>query len=198
MAQDDRPGSPRDELQEALRDLARQQRRAPSPTPGEEVAEAVERIAERQREERRRRPPSRWARAKWPAMGVATLALVVVCVIVLWPEPLPPAAESATEAVEGFWRAIIGGRYEAATVYCPSLVDRYGSRAQAARFLKGHFSSNPPTMVRNVTVSGTVPDSLDLIVDYEVIRRSGSPFSGQAVVTDTGDRKQGYVIVSGI
>jgi hypothetical protein len=114
------------------------------------------------------------------------------------PEPLPPPAESATEAVEGFWKAIIAGKYQGATVYCPSLVDKYGSREQAARYLKEQFQANPPMVVRNVELSETIPDSLDLIVTYEVIRRTGSPLTGQAVVMDTRDPERGYVILSGI
>ena len=199
MAEGDKPTSPEDEIEEALRDLERRQRE-PEPKPREEVADAVRRIAEEQREERARRArkPSPLAKAKWPAFIILSLAVVAACVVVLMPERLPPPAESATEAVEGFWKAIIAGKYRAATVYCPSLVDKYGSREQAARYLKQQFEANPPTVVRNVEVADTMPESPNLIVYYEVIRRTGSPITGQAVVLDTDDPKRGYVIVTGI
>jgi len=206
MAQGGKPTSPGDELQEALRDLERLQRapapkpQEPEPKPGEEVEEAVRRIAEEQREERARRArkPSPLAKAKWPILILLSLAVVVACVMILLPEPLPPPAESATEAVEGFWQAVIAGKYQGATVYCPSLVDKYGSREQAARYLKEQFQANPPMVVRNVELGETEPDSLNLIVTYEVIRRTGSPLTGQAVVMDTRDPERGYVILSGI
>ena len=200
MSQGGKPTDPQDELQEALRELERQRRAAPKPIPREAVEDAVKAIAEQQREERERgaKGPSRLAKLKWPIMGVLTLAILVVCAIIFWPKPLPPPAESPIEAVEGFWKAIAAGNYRAATVYCPSLVDRYGSPEQAGRFLKDHFQSNPPTVVRSVKVAGNVPDSSDLIVDYEVMLRSGQPQTGQAIVSDTQDPKRGYVIVSGI
>ena len=206
MAQGEKPTNPEDELQEALRDLERLRRapapkpQEPEPTPREEVEEAVRRIAEEQLEERARRArkPSPLAKAKWPVLILLSLAVVAWCVMLLLPEPMPPPAESATEAVDGFWKAVIAGKYQGATVYCPSLVDKYGSREQAARYLKEQFQANPPTVVRNVQLADTMPESANLIVNYEVIRRSGSPITGQAVVLDTKDPKQGYVIVAGI
>ena len=200
MSQGSKPGDSQDELQEALRELERQRRAAPKPIPREAVQDAIKEIAEQQREEKARgaKGPSRLATLKWPIIAVLTLAILVVCAIIFRPAPLPPPAESAAEAVEGFWKATAAGNYRAATVYYPSLVDRYGSPEQAGRFLKDHFQGNPPTVVRSVKVAGNVPDSLDLIVDYEVVLRSGKPQIGQAIVTDTQDPKRGYVILSGI
>ncbi len=172
----------------------------PEEVPTEEVAEAVRQIAIEQREEkaRRARRPSFLVRLKWPALVTASVILAVVCIIALWPKPLPPPALSPTAAVQGFWEAVIKGDYRGATVYYPALVERYGSREQAAQFLKSHFDTNPPTVVRNVTLVGTDPESLELIVTYEVVRRSGSPTVGQAIVVDTKDPKRGCVIVGGI
>jgi hypothetical protein len=205
-----KPGKPADdaydELQDALRELERQQRPGASPGArrgsGEEqkqdVADAVREIAELQREERRARPAPRLSKAKWPLLGIAIAAFVVAAVIVFRPEPLPPPAKSAPEAVEGFWTAIIAGRYEGATVYVQFLVTRYGSRKQAALELKRLFEDNPPVTLRKVELVGNVPDSPDLLVDYEVIRRSGRPLTGQAVVMDSGDPKTGFTITGGI
>ncbi len=205
MTQGDRPTNPQDELEEALRQLEQRQRRAAQRSKlqevsTEEVSEAVRQIAVEQKEEkaRRARKPSFLARAKWPLLSVLSALAVIVCIAVLWPKPLPPPATSATAAVQGFWAAVIKGDYRGATVYYPALIERYGSREQAAQFLKRHFSTNPPTVVRNVVETGTKPDSLELIVTYEVVHRSGSPTVGQAVVVDTKDPKQGFVIVGGI
>jgi hypothetical protein len=131
-------------------------------------------------------------------LGVLGVAFVVAAVIGLWPKPLPPPAESAQEAVSGFWGAVVEGDFEGATVYAPFLVDRYGSRKQAANFLAKMWQGNPPTVVREVSALGPVPDSSDLLVSYEVVRRSGSPITGQALVQNTGDPKRGYVIAGGI
>lgn len=201
MSQAGKPeGEGQDELEEALRQLEQQQRQAAArpPPPREEVEEAVRRIAEQQREEREARAPSRFAKARWPVLGVAAAGFVVVVAILFWPEPLPPPAQSPTEAVRGFWSAVVARRYEAATIYWPGLVDRYGSRKQAARFLAETFRADPPTAVRNVELAGEVPDSSDVLVNCEVLRRSGRPITRQAVVRDSEDPSKGYIITGGI
>jgi len=162
------------------------------------VEDAVREIAEQQREERRVRPRSRLSRAKWILLGVAMVGFVAGAAIALRPAPLPPPATSAVEAVRGFWTAIIAGDYEGATVYTPFLMARYGSRKQAALQLKRLFHENPPVALRSVELAGTVPDSADLLVGYEAVRKSGRPLTGQAVVMDSGDPKVGFTITGGI
>jgi hypothetical protein len=198
MSQRDKPGGDAyDELQDALRQLERQQRRA-GEEPKEDVQAALREIAEQQREERRARPPSRLSRLKWPLLILAIAAFVAAAVIVFRPEPLPPPARSAPEAVRGFWTAMIAGHYEGATVYTPFIVSRYGSRKQAALYLERLFKENPPVVLRSVELTGNLPDSPELLVSFEVIRKSGRPLTGQAVVMESPDPKAGFVITGGI
>jgi Sec-independent protein translocase protein TatA len=188
-------GDSHDELEEALRQLQRPKRTEARPR--EEVQEAVREIAEQQkaeakaRKERVARPP--WL--IWALIGSVVLIAVVLAVILLRPEPLPPPAATAQEAVSGFWRSLIDGKYEAATVYYPSMVDKYGSRKQAAEKLREHFGDNPPVRISKVGEPEQVPDSTDTRVSYEVYLRSGSPRGGDAIVSSEGG---GYVIVAGI
>jgi hypothetical protein len=189
----------RDELQEALRQLQRP-RRPTAEKPTEEVKEAVRELAEQQRAAAERRPrPGRPARLTWAGIAFILIAVVVIAVILGRPEPPPPPATSAQEAVRGFWRSLIAGKYEAAAFYCSrEIVDKYGSRKQAGERLKEQFGSNPPVRVVKIGEPEQLPDSSDLRVTYEVYLRSGTPRSGDAIVTDSGDPKVGYVIRAGL
>lgn len=217
-------GDGEDDLTEALRQLEKQQKKAPD-TPQQPATpadtEAAKRRARREREEAHRRArgdiegaveairerqlaeekvaakkkaPRRWP---WIVLGVGVLALAAVAVLALRPEPLPPPAVSAKDAVRGFWGAIAENHYEGATVYYPALVDKYGSRKQAAIYLARKFGEDPVTKV-DVGEAEPLPESDDLRVAYEVWRRSGRPYSGEFVVRDSGSEKAGFVIVTGM
>jgi len=212
-----------DDLAEALRQLERQQKKpaeAGARRPSEqdlerrrqerereadhrrsrnEVQGAVEAIRERQIAQERA-APSRRARpspARWIVIGVIAIAAIVSTAIALWPEPLPPPAVSPQEAVRGFWGQIIAEKYEGASVYYPALIDKYGSRKQAALFLEQELAADPPTKV-NVSEPEPLPDTEDLRVGYEVWRRSGRPRTGEFIVRDTGGEETGYIIVIGL
>jgi hypothetical protein len=186
-----------DDLEEALRQLQRGRRPAAG-RPREEVQEAVREIAEQQKAVATARRGGVPAWAKWAAIIVVVAAVAVAVFLSLRKEPLPPPAASAPEAVTGFWQAVIGHKYEAATVYYPSLVDKYGSLGQAAEGLKEHFGENPPVKLSRLGEPEQVPDSADVRISYEIYLRSGTPRSGDAIVTDTGDPQTGFVIVAGI
>ncbi len=213
-----------DELAEALRQLERAQQRRPEQTEGpaaegpaaeeeaakrqaqeereaehersrEEIEGAVEALRERQVAER---APGRAApsRAPWIALGVVVVGAITAGFILLRPKPLPPPAATPRAAVEGFWEAIAQGHYQGATVYYPALIDRYGSRRQAALYLEQHFGDDPPMKV-TVGEPEELPDSADLRVSYEVWRRSGRPRTGECIVRDSGSEETGYVILTG-
>jgi len=80
-------------------------------------------------------------------------------------------------------------------VYYPGLVDKYGSRQQAAVYLKQSFESDPP---RNVTVGEAepLPDTADVRVSFEVWRRSGRPRTGEFIVRRS-EADGGYIIIAG-
>ena len=196
-------GDSNDDLEKALRELQRPQKRQPKSDAEDEqetraeVQDAVRKLAEQQKVAAEARKP-RAPRPAWliPVL-VAAVALVaiIVAVIVLKPEPLPPPATTAQGAVSGFWRALIDGKYEAATVYCPSMVEKYGSRKQAAERLRETFGQNPPVQLSKVGDPEELPDSADLRISYEIYLRSGTPRNGEAIVaSDDG----AYVIVAGI
>ena len=132
----------------------------------EDVQEAVAEILEERAAAARR--PRRRARlgptARWTLLGVVVVGLAAAGLMALRPRPLPPAATSAQEAVDGFWKALIAGDYEGATVYCPMLIARYGSRKQAALVLRQYFGDNPPVTVHAVGEAEQLPDSDDLRV----------------------------------
>jgi len=212
----------KDDLTEALRELERQQKRARKP---EETAEqppldveaarqrvqkereaehkrsrqdiqgAVEAIRERQVAEkavvRKKARPARWI-----ALGIVLVAIIAAGIVLLRPEPLPPPAATPSAAVSGFWKAISQRHYIGATVFYPALVDRYGTRKQAAVYLKDRFEKDPVTKV-TVGEAEPLPDSDDLRVSYEVWRRSGRPTSGDFIVRDSGSEETGYVIIAG-
>jgi hypothetical protein len=215
-------GDSKDELEEALRQLERQQKKpagtqpsAPADTDAakrraqrEREAEhkrargdiqgAVEAIRERQEAEQRAavrvKGPRRWP---WIVLGVVGLALIALAVMIFRSEPLPAPAMSAKEAVRGFWSSIANRRYEGATVFYPALVDYYGSRQQAALHLSQRFGEDPVTKV-NVGEAEALPESDDVRVSYEVWRRSGRPYKGEFVVRNSGSEEEGYVIVTGL
>jgi hypothetical protein len=133
---------------------------------------------------------------RWVLVGIAAVGLIAAAVVRLRPKPLPPPAASAEAAVTGFWKALIAGDHEGATVYYPTLVDRYGSRKQAALMLGQYFGGNPPTSIYQVGEAEGVPDSDDLRVSYEVILRSTRPRRGECIVRYS-EQQQGYVITAG-
>lgn len=193
---DDDAGGDGGDLEEALRQLQRGAKPGPTKQTREEVQDAVREIAVEQRklaESRKVRPRPRWL--IWAILGPVILIALIIAVVELKPEPLPPPAATAQEAVSGFWRSLIDGKYEAATVYYPSMVDKYGSRKQAAEKLREHFADNPPVRISKLGEAEEVPDSSDLRISYEVYLRSGTPRTGDAIVTSGA---QGYEIVAGI
>jgi len=202
-------GDSHDELEEALRQLQRPQRRqrpsqpsdpsqpGPAPETQEEVQDAVRELAAQQKAaaaaQKTRAPRPVWL---IPVIVAAVVVIVAVAALpMLRPEPLPPPAITAQGAVSGFWQCLIEGKYEAATVYCPSMVEKYGSRKQAAERLRETFGENPPVHLSKVGDPEQLPDSTDLRVSYEIYLRSGTPRSGDAIVASSGTA---YVIVAGI
>jgi hypothetical protein len=183
---------------EAARRRARREREEEHRRARGEIEGAVEAIRERQIAEERaavkKRAPRRWL---WVVLGVVGVAVIVVAILAIRPEPLPPPAFSAKDAVRGFWDAIATGHYQGATVYYPALVDKYGSRKQAAVYLVEKFGEDPPTKV-TVGEAEPLPESDDVRVSYEVWRRSGRPYTGEFVVRNSGSEKADYVIVTGM
>jgi hypothetical protein len=195
---------PNKELEDALRQLERP-RKSPEAAPRgeaqprEEIEGAVRELGEQQRAAPALRP--RGMRPGWVKLvlvGFPVLVIVVAAVVLTRPAPLPPPAVSAPEAVRGFWTSVIGGKYEAATVYCPDLLEKFGSRKQAAMRLKEQFSSNPPTRLAAVGEPERLPESGHLRVSYEVYLRSGTPRLGDAIVLNSGDPNMGYIIIAGL
>jgi hypothetical protein len=209
-----------DDLTEALRQLEQRQQ-GPSAPEAEEPSgdEAGKRRAERERKEEHRRSRQEIQGAveairdrqvterattekraaagpvRWIVVGAVAVAILVAGILFLRPEPLPDPAATPASAVQGFWESLSEENYEAATVYYPSLVDKYGSRQQAAVYLRQNFESDPP---RNVTVGEAeqLPDTEDLRVSFEVWRRSGRPRTGEFIVRHSA-ADGGYVIVAG-
>jgi len=194
-------GDSRKDLEEALHQLQRPSRRSPEdPAYGGQVQDALRELAEQQRAEKEAkgaRVRARPSRLPWWVIAVLVAAGVVVAVLLVRPEPLPPPATSAQEAVTSFWQSLIDGKYEAATAYCPSMVDKYGNRKQAAQRLREHFRNNPPVQVSKVGSPEQLPDSPNVSVRYEVYLRSGAVRTGDAIVSNS-EGAGGYVIVAGI
>lgn len=209
-----------DALKDALRQIERQQRGAGAPEPTEEEREAKRKFEERQEAERetargeiegaveairehraeveRRPAPARAPSAvRWVVVGIGAAALIIAAAILLRPEPLPPPARSPREAVDRFWSSLIEGEYQAATVYYPGLVEKYGSRKQAAMFLEQYFGEDPPTNLTRVDQPEELLDSDDLRVSYEVWLRSGRPRTGEFIVRRAETLEGGYIIVTG-
>ena len=210
-------GDLRDELAEAVRQLREQRGAAREPpaegegekpqprgenkaeerAPGEDIQEAVEAIGRERREAAARRPRRALGRSlRWIVFGVVVVGVIVAGVVRMRPEPLPPPATSAQDAVESFWAALIEGKYEAATLYYPALVSRYASRKQAARHLEALFGENPPIEIIAIGEAEELPDSADVRVSYQVCLRNGRPRTGEFIVQYTGGPSTGYVIVA--
>jgi hypothetical protein len=191
-------GDPQNEIEEALRQLTQRQR---PPEPDDDLERAVQEVAEQQRAVgigRRPQPPSPWvARIAWIGIAVVVVGLIVAAVVLTRPEPLPPPAANADEAVRGFWNSLIDGHYEGATIYYPSLVETYGSRGQAGQRLRELFSANPPVNLRHVDPPEFQQDSNTYRVTYEVYMRSGLPKVGEFTVAPPLNEASGYVIING-
>jgi len=199
------------ELEEAMRQLERQQRAAgrkraePTQAAGEPAAQARRRMEEQRAAEHRRvrqdiaedlaqiREEIRVARApRRGARRARRIALVVLLVLAaglvagillaLRPTPLPPAAQTPQAAVRGYWEAVIDGNYEAATVYYPDLVARYSSRKQAAYRLEQEYRDNPPRRIVSIGEPEAIPDTETYRVRYELTLSTGRPLVGDAVV----------------
>ena len=180
---------------EAARRRARREREAEHKRSRQDIQGAVEAIRERQDAEkavgRKKAGPARWI-----ALGVVLVVIIAAGIIFLRPEPLPPPAATPEGAVRGFWDAIAQQHYTGATIFYPALVDRYGSRKQAAVYLADRFDKDPVTKV-TVGEAAELPESEDLRVSYEVWRRSGRPTPGEFIVRDSGSEETGYVIITG-
>jgi len=180
---------------EAARRRARREREAEHKRSRQDIQGAVEAIRERQDAEkavgRKKAAPARWI-----ALGVVLVVIIAAGIVFLRPEPLPPPAATPEGAVRGFWDAIAQQHYTGATVFYPALVDRYGSRKQAAVYLADRFDKDPVTKV-TVGEAAELPESEDLRVSYEVWRRSGRPTPGEFIVRDSGSEETGYVVITG-
>jgi len=163
----------------------------------EGIQDALEQIDRDQREtvDRgvRRKAPSP---IKWVVTVVLLIGLIGAAVLTLRPEPLPPPAASPQDAVRGFWAALVEENYEAATVHYPALVDRYGSRKQAALHLRDMFGGNPPIQVSSVGEPEALPESDDLRLSYEVFLRNGRPRTGEFIVRRAASPEPVYFIVT--
>lgn len=163
------------------------------------IEDALTAIRARQVEAAEAAPRRPWLTvAKWSAFALIGAALVVALVRALLPAPPPPPALSPEAAVQGFWESAISGDFEAATYYYPPMVDRYGSRRQAALSLESYFRSDPPVAITSIGQVEQVPDSERLLVSYEVTYRSRRPRVGEAMVVYSEDEDTGYIVVSGI
>ena len=180
---------------EAARRRARRERETEHKRSRQEIQGAVEAIRDRHAAEKAVRREAAGP-ARWIALGVVLVVIIAAAVFFLRPEPLPPPAVTPEGAVRGFWEAIAQEHYDGATVFYPALVDRYGSRKQAALYLAERFQSDPVTKV-TVAEAAELPDSIDLRVGYEVWRRSGRPTPGEFIVRDSGSEESGYVIITG-
>lgn len=180
---------------EAARQRVRKEREAEHKRSRQDIQGAVEAIRERQVAEK-----AVVTKKAGPARLIALVVLLVVviaaAVVLLRPEPLPPPAATPSAAVSGFWKAISQEHYVGATVFYPALIDRYGTRKQAAVYLEDRFEKDPVTKV-TVGEAEPLPDSDDLRVGYEVWRRSGRPTSGEFIVRDSGSEEMGFVIITG-
>ncbi len=198
-------GGPED-LQDAFRQLEKQQKEAaekppeePKAKPRPDIKDAVLQIKE-QREEAEREPEvSPWPRRlRWSIIGFGLVTVLVATAMLLWPTPMPAPALSPRGAVRGFWSALIEENYEGATVFYPSMVDRYGSRKQAALRLQEVFREDPPVRISSIGSAESVPESDDIRVSYEIFLRSGRPRTGEAIVSGADLEESGYVIITGI
>ena len=172
-----------------------EERRAGHRRSREDIQDALEAIGREQEAAAKRRPRRGVSPVVWVVLGVVVVAGVVVAAVGLRPEPLPPAAVTPEQAVEGFWQALIDGKYEAATVYYPEVVERYASRKQAALYLRDQFGENPPIAITSVGETEEISDSGDLRVRYEVTLRNGWPRPGEFIVRRVAGTQAEYAIV---
>jgi len=195
-----------DDLQDAFRQLEKQQKEAaekppeePKAKPRPDIKDAVLQIKEQQEEAEREPEVSPWPRRlRWSIIGFGLVTVLVATAMLLWPTPMPAPALSPRGAVRGFWSALIEENYEGATVFYPSMVDRYGSRKQAALRLQEVFREDPPVRISSIGSAESVPDSNDIRVSYEIFLRSGRPRTGEAIVSGADLEESGYVIITGI
>jgi len=195
-----------DDLQDAFRQLEKQQKEAaekppekPKAKPRPDIKDAVLQIKEQQEEAEREPEVSPWPRRlRWSIIGLGVVTVLVAAAMLLWPTPMPAPALSPRGAVRGFWSALIEENYEGATVFYPSMVDRYGSRKQAALRLQEVFREDPPVRISSIGSAESVPDSDDVRVSYEIFLRSGRPRTGEAIVSGADLEESGYVIITGI
>ncbi len=163
----------------------------------QEIEGAVEAIREQQVAAERAAPKAKRGPALWIALGVVVIALLGVAILALKPEPLPPPAYSPQAAVRGFWEQVAQGHYQGATVFYPGLVEKYGSRKQAALHLAHLFRDDPPTRVGVIGEPEQLPDTEDLRVSYEVWRRSGRPRTGEFIIRKAPGEDGSYIIITG-
>jgi len=195
-----------DDLQDAFRQLEKQQKEAaekppeePKAKPRPDIKDAVLQIKEQQEEAEREPEVSPWPRRlRWSIIGFGLVTVLVATAMLLWPTPMPAPALSPRGAVRGFWSALIEENYEGATVFYPSMVDRYGSRKQAALRLQEVFREDPPVRISSIGSAESVPESDDIRVSYEIFLRSGRPRTGEAIVSGADLEESGYVIITGI
>lgn len=162
----------------------------------EGIQDAIEQIGVERREALARRPARAPSPVKWIVIGLLLAGLIVVGVIALRPVPLPDPAMTPQEAVRGFWDELIEGNYDGATVYYPFLVERYGSQRQAANHLASLFEKNPPVSISFIGEPEPLPDSGDIRVTYEVFLQNGRPRTGDFIIRDSGSEEVGYVIIT--
>jgi hypothetical protein len=187
--------APTEEEAEAKRRFE-EDRRAGHRRSRENIQDALEAIGREQRAATKRRPRRGVSPVVWGVLGFVVVGLVVAAALTLRPEPLPPTASTPEQAVGGFWQALIDGKYEAATVYYPGLLDRYASRKQAALYLRDQFGQNPPIEITSMGEAEEIPDSGDLRVSYEVCLRNGWPRTGEFIVRAAPGGEAGYVVVA--
>jgi hypothetical protein len=179
---------------QVARRRVQRQREAEHRQSRDDIQGAVEAIRERQEERKPRRKEA--GPARWIVLGVVVAAVLGAAAFFLRPVPLPEPAYTPEGAVRGFWQEISEGRYQGATVFYPALVDKYGSRRQAAMYLEDRFASDPVTKV-TVGVPEELPDTGDMRVSYEVWRRSGRPTTGEFIVRGAGPPANTYSIITG-
>jgi hypothetical protein len=193
-AEDEGGAAPTEEEAEAKRQFE-EGRKAGHRKSREDIQDALEAIG-REQHAAKRRPRRGVSPVVWVVLGVVVVGAIVAAALALRPEPLPLTASTPEQAVEGFWQALIDGKYEAATVYYPGLLDRYASRKQAALYLRDQFGQNPPIEITSMGEAEEIPDSGDLRVSYEVCLRNGWPRTGEFIVRAAPGGEAGYVVVA--
>jgi hypothetical protein len=194
-AEADGGAAPTAEEAEAKRQFE-EERKAGHRRSREDIQDALEAIGREQQAAAKRRPRRGVSPVVWVVLGVVVVGAIAAGALALRPEPLPPMASTPEQAVRGFWQALIDGKYEAATVYYPGLLEKYASRKQAAFYLRDQFGENPPIDITSIGEAEELPDSGDLRVSYEVALRNGWPRPGEFIVRAAPGGEAGYVIVA--